>query len=201
VYAYHIRAASEIEGYDKGSANSSVYNFDAEAPASATDDQVRQMFQALLADRFQLKTHRESRPAEQYELSLGKGAPKLTEATSEEPMKVTIQGHALTANAGTCATTGWEEGSHLVCHSATMDQIARGLAGELDARLANATGLTGKYDLNLLYWPAQRPTNADTPLGLTIEQAIGKTLGLKLEKTKVTVEVLVVDHIERPSAN
>src|SRR5215469_9978598 len=153
VYAYHVRGASEIEGWDRGPVSSDVYDFDAEAPESATFDQIRQMFQALLADRFHMKWHRESKPAEFYQLSLGKGAPKLTESVSEEPMKVTIEGRTLTTNAGSCFGTGWNDGTHLLCHGVTMDQIARGLASALGGRLTDATGLKGKYDLHLIYWP------------------------------------------------
>jgi len=170
------------------------------ASASATDDQIRLMFQALLEDRFKLKVHRETRDLPGYELTIAKGKSKLTPAR-DSSIAITIEGKTLNQRPDSCSTTLWQEGNHFICHAAGMDRIAANLSNLLRAPVVNRTGLTGTYDFNLLYIPDGRTLQADAPPGPTLEQAVQEELGLKLEKGKGPVEVIVVDHLEKPSAN
>jgi uncharacterized protein (TIGR03435 family) len=71
----------------------------------------------------------------------------------------------------------------------------------LTAPVVDRTGLTGTYDVNVRYIPDSRKLDPDVPPGPTFEQALQEELGLKLEKGKGKVEVLVIDHLEKPSEN
>ena len=200
-YAYHLKGAYEIANYDQGPVSMEWYDVDARVPAHATNDQVRLMFQSFLADRFKLKAHRETREIPEYELTPGKGKPKLAESTSDDPMKVTIEGRTLSAPPNRCMGTLWKEGAHVTCHGATAAQIVAEISGALASPLVDHTGLTGKYDFDLLYLPENRRLDDNAPPTPSLEQAVAEQLGLKLQKTKGPVEVLVIDHFEKPSEN
>src|SRR5439155_17925676 len=125
------------------------------ATTSATDDQIRLMFQSLLEDRFKFKVHHESRDLTLYELSIAKGKAKLAPA-KEGPMTVTIEGRTWDARPDWCATTLWTEGAHVVCHAVEMDKIVSEVSRLLQVPVVDRTGLTGTYDLNVLYIPDDR---------------------------------------------
>jgi uncharacterized protein (TIGR03435 family) len=160
------------------------------------------MFQSLLEERFKLKVHRETRDVPEYQLTIAqsKAKPKLT-PSKEGPLTVTIEGRSLTQPAGKCGTSLWQEGSHIVCHAADMATIVSQLSGLLAAPVADQTGLTGTYDVNLLYIPDDRQLKPDAPPGPSLAEAIQEEWGLKLEKGKGPVEVLVIDQLEKPSEN
>ncbi len=82
-----------------------------------------------------------------------------------------------------------------------MDQIVSAIRGELRAPVADHTGLTGLYDVNLLFMSERQKPREDTELLQRLPAALQSELGLKLEKGKGPAEVLVIDHIEKPSAN
>ena len=159
------------------------------------------MFRALLQERFVLKVHPEKREITGYELALGKGKPKLADATEDQLMKVTIEDRPYSQAKGSCGTSLWKSRAHVVCHDATADQIAAEFGSLLKSPMVNRTELQGKYDLHITYLPEDRRLEADAPPGPSLEQAVQEELGLKLQKAKVAVDVLVVDHYERPSAN
>jgi uncharacterized protein (TIGR03435 family) len=72
----------------------------------------------------------------------------------------------------------------------------------LDRPVVDKTGLTGTYEINLTYTPATRANLSEPDLSdISIFTAVQEQLGLKLEPQKGTVEVLVVDHVEKPSVN
>jgi uncharacterized protein (TIGR03435 family) len=158
------------------------------------------MFQTLLADRFKFKAHRETREITQYALVLDKDKAKL-QPSSGRAMQLTIEGRTFSPRAGTCGTSLWREGARWVCHQVGMDKITTSVAGALSSPVVDRTGLTGTYDLNALYIPDDRKLDPDVPPGPTFEQALREELGLRVEKGKGPVEVLVVDHMEKPSPN
>ena len=199
-YAYHLTANYQIVGYKDPSEDSRWVDIEARASANATEDQIRLMLQSLLEDRFKLKVHHETRDMPGYELTIAKGKAKLTPARQGD-MTVTIEGRTLTARAGACGTSGWNEGNHIVCHAAGMEAITSQLRSLLQSPVTDRTGLTGNYDLNLLYLPDNRKLEADAPPAPLLPDALQENLGLKLEKVKGSVDVLVIDHLERPSEN
>jgi uncharacterized protein (TIGR03435 family) len=202
-YAYHLTANYQIVGYDKlpDSLGYGWFDLDARAPEGATDDQVRLMMQSLLEDRFKLKAHRETREMPDYELTLGKGKPKLAEADDAPTRSFTIEDRTVTAKAGACSSSAWLSGTHMTCHAATMATIADQIGRSLQAPIADHTGLSGKYDVHMRFASEsqmQRNPDMDAP---TLEEAVDLDLGLKLVKGKGPVEVLVIDRMEMPSAN
>jgi uncharacterized protein (TIGR03435 family) len=198
-YAYHLRGAYQMIGYPDLPDEWRWFDVDARVGRSATDDEVRLMFQSLLEDRFKLKVHRESREITQYELTLGKGKPKLKEASGEK-FEIKIEGRTMPAPLGNCGTSNWKDGAHMLCANVGIDRIISEIGGLLKAPAVDRTGLTGKYDVHLHYLQDDRRLNTEEP-GPTLAQAVQEDLGLKLEKGKGPVEVLVIDHLERPSAN
>ncbi len=177
------------------------FDIDARAPEGATDDDIRLMMQTLLEDRFGLKTHRETRQVEQYQLVKGKSEPKLKASTDTEPYITTIERRTFRQRAGSCSTSLWAAGAHTICHTATLDEITRAIGSVMRLPVVNQTGIAGTYDFNLLHTAPYRKREDDAAPLPTIEEAVEKALGLKLEKSKGPVEVLVVEHYERPTAN
>jgi uncharacterized protein (TIGR03435 family) len=153
----------------------------AERPQKATHD----MEKALLASRFQLKFHRETRETSVYSLVLARGGLKMKlSADQTEPEKGGPK----------------EQGpGRLVGEGVPMYVITNLLSNMLGRSVINNTGLTGKYDINLQPAPDSLPVQAD-PADLVVE-AIEQQLGLKMESTKASEEILVIDHIEHPSPN
>ena len=144
----------------------------------------------LLAERFQLKTHRETKEGQVYLLVVGKDGSKLTR------------------NDGTGARTrkgcGHLEGARL-----TMDVIATVLSRQFESDVLNRTALPGKYDFQFDWTPETGPCPASSDGPATapavsrpsIFTALQEQLGLKLEASKGPVQILSIDHVERPSQN
>jgi uncharacterized protein (TIGR03435 family) len=142
------------------------------------------LIRGLLTDRFQLKTHRETKQAQVYLLVAAKTGPKLTPH-----------------NDGSGAKTRKGCG-HLAGTRLTMDVIATVLSRQFERDVLNRTGLPGKYDFELDWTPDSGPCPATPDANLpSIFTAIQQQLGLKLESSKGPVEFLIVDHVERPSEN
>lgn len=156
---------------------------DLEVPPS--DAQMRGMTRELLADRFQLRFHREKKELPVYALTVAKGGPKLTQT------KLTPQDHT--------DFYGWH--GHLILRNGTMQAVATGLSSKwLDRPVDDRTGLTGRYDFTLTWTPDDTPsTDPSAPPGFFT--AFQEELGLKLSPAKGLVDVLVIDSVQRPDAN
>jgi uncharacterized protein (TIGR03435 family) len=139
----------------------------------------QKMMQALLADRFRLTMHFESRELPVYALVVAKGGAKLQPSDEQ------------TAQAWTWWTHINVEGGN------TMDRFAEELTRVAGRPVLNQTGLTGHYSLEF-EWSEDDDQDSDVP---TLFTAIREQLGLRLEPQKAAVEVVVVDHIELPSEN
>jgi uncharacterized protein (TIGR03435 family) len=141
----------------------------------------RLRLQALLADRFQIQIHRETKESQAYILVVGK------------------KGHKLTPSAPKGSMTG--RPGHIECKGMTTDSLARNFASRLRRPVANQTGLEGTFDFTLDYDADQAGSGATDPPKPSIFTAVQEQLGLKLESTKAPVEMLIIDRIERPVAN
>jgi uncharacterized protein (TIGR03435 family) len=157
----------------------------AEGEAIRTRDEFREMLQTLLADRFRLKFHRETREIPVYALVVANGGPKFKESAPDTPRK---------ANHG---VNGRYQNMDFT--QATMEELAEGIG--VDRPVINETGLTGKYDFKVEATPEFRIANNPDPSDITIFDALQRTLGLKLEARKAPVEMFIVDHIEKPTEN
>jgi bla regulator protein BlaR1 len=166
--------------------------FDIEAkPAGSTPDrkQFRQMVQTLLADRFQLKFHMETKQLPIYELVVGKRGAKLTEDKSES------------LEVGMRNLRGELQGD-----KATMPMLAGSLTRVLQRQVVDETGLKGAYSFRLKFLPDQvgpRPDDGGAPDndGASIFTVLQEQLGLNLRAGRGPVEVFVIDSAEKPSAN
>ncbi len=152
--------------------------------------QKQAMFQQLLADRFKLRVHWETREVPVYALTVVKGGPALSKAKQPE------LGLGTSAGVGLVGANG-----------ATLAEIAQVLTQEASQELGrmviDKTGIEGKYDIKLQWTPdgGGSPASAGANPGPSIFTAIQEQLGLKLESTKGPVQVLVIDHVEMPSEN
>ena len=152
-------------------------------PTEQARHQKQLMVQALLADRFQLKIHQETRQLPIYALVVAKGGPKF------QPSKIN----------GTTIDRG-RAYLHVAGSDETIDLLARELARQLGRIVRNQSGLSGRYDLSLRWTPDDvTASSPDAPPD--IFTAIQEQLGLKLESAKGPVPVLVIDSAEMPSAN
>jgi len=174
------------------------------------------MMRALLEDRFRLRAHHETREAPAYELTAEKGEAKLMAAKGGGCAPFDVDHAEPPARMHSCGVMirSLRPGSPPVAfYGATMADLARGLTVLLDREVIDRTGIGGTFDIQLdlstadMFRRAPRATSdadgtppATDPQGLTIFGAV-KKLGLKLTPSKATVEVLVIDHVERPAEN
>jgi uncharacterized protein (TIGR03435 family) len=153
------------------------------------------MLQEMLADRFGLKVHSESRTARSYDLVVGRRGPMMNPAAGEE---TDLNGKRFAA-----LSQGNEgaEASFVVAHSAGMDEFASLLSGQCNRTVFDKTGLTGKYDFDLHYRGIlshdHDAVGADGLLPL--DEAIQSQLGLRLKPSRGLELFLVVDHVDKPA--
>ena len=146
------------------------------------------MVKKLVADRFQLKFHFEKREQAVYLLTVARTGPKLTRSESDP-----------SASGG----IGFGPPGNFGATNATMADIAEALGqGVLNRPVEDQTGLTGRFNLRLMWAPEGLATTTENTNALPdFFTAIQQQLGLTVVSTKAPVDVLVIDHIERPSAN
>jgi uncharacterized protein (TIGR03435 family) len=188
-------------------------NFDIDAKASEEDlpewqkpDQqpamLHAMMQALLEDRCKMVVHREIKEVQVYSLVVGKNGPKFKPTNPDEThqgVKLPFGGILSPSQNGMTLYA-----APMSSLAALMSSIGRMGTGR---PIQDKTGLTGLYDLTLTQGQiaVERPSPGDAsaasdPSG-SPAAAMAEALGLKLESTKAPVETLVIDHIEKPSAN
>lgn len=160
-------------------------------------DQWKMMLRKLLADRFQLVFHHDKKELSVYAIVVAKNGPKLAKSQADPHGLPSLFFRGL----GT-----------LPAANATIGDLAGVLQGAvLDRPVVDQTGLTGKYDFTLTWTPDQfqfrgmgatPPAPSDNPSAPPdLFTAMQDELGLKLESTKASVDVMVLDKVERPSAN
>lgn len=170
------------------------------------------MMQTILEDRFKLRLHRETRQGPVYELALGKGSPKLkplqdgscTPVVVGSPLPLLQDGQRL------CRNIVSPRGS-VDIEGGTLSMLAAQLGMVLDRPVIDKTGITSYFEIHLVFSPEDSaaprlvPADPGAPAAVTVPdaprifQAIQEQLGLRLVPAKGPVDVLVIDHIERPS--
>jgi bla regulator protein blaR1 len=159
------------------------YSIQARAPGTAVPsaDQVRLMLQSLLADRFQLKLHRDSKEMAVYHLIIMKNGPKLKQIPPDTPRTQLPQ-------------NTWRT---------PIEQLTGTLSRQLNRPMIDQTGLSGTFEYTMNWGQIDIARHAD-PDGFAVADlstAIQEQLGLKLESAKEQIPILIIDHVERPSAN
>ena len=145
------------------------------------------MLQGLLAERFHLMLHRETRNISAFVLEVAKNGPKLEKAVAGE--------------ASTNTSTN-NSGVTIDAHNTDMESFAKILARRTDLPVVNHTDLSGIFNFKLHWTPeSTRPADNVSPEAVSLFTAIQEQLGLRLRSQKAPVEVLVIDHVEKPSGN
>lgn len=163
------------------------YDITATAPGPATGDQMRPMLRALLAERFQMKSHFEKRELNAYALVKGKGEPKLKMADPNTALNFgsLVQGKLRFANS-------------------PLSRLTFLLTRRMDRPALDLTGLPGNFDymVNLSGLGYGNNSSGYEGDGPSVFQAIQNDLGLKLEPGRYPVDVLVIDSVNKvPSRN
>lgn len=167
--------------------------FDIEAKAAdpnASPEQFRELIRTMLADRFHLKVHSETKELRVYELVVAKNGTSLVEDKADRP-EVSMRN-------GRGEMTGVK---------ATMSMFAGALTRLVQRKVVDATGLKGSYSFQLRFQPEETPQFRDDGLAPTdidspsLFTALQEQLGLTLRSSRGPVEVLVVDGAQRPSEN
>jgi len=164
-----------------------------------TADQVRIMIRKLLADRFQLKFHHDKRELSAFVLTVAKDGPKLKPAQPNGNL------HGVGMQAA-------KTGAMLFANNSPVSAFTNFLQSlVLDRPVVDQTGLTGKYDMTVTFTmddsffnghpPAFPKPADDVEPAPSLFDAIQQQLGLKLTPEKTQVDVLAIDHVEKPSAN
>jgi uncharacterized protein (TIGR03435 family) len=168
-----------------------IYDIAATVPPGATRDDVQLMIQNLLAERFRLALHRDTREMPVYALVVGKSGSKLQEVEF--------------ARGSTSASQG-----KLIATTIPIRNLTEFLSRQTGRPVVDMTGLKGFYSFTLTYTPEQAPSApgpdgsplAESAVGPSLLNALQEQLGLKLEARKAPVEILVVDHAEKiPTEN
>ncbi len=188
--AYHARPDAVTGG--PGWLDSDRYDVVAKATQTTTPEDLRRMLQVLLAERFKLATHTEPKIMPAYVLSVGKSGHKLQ--TSETGV---LSEQRCSPAAGPASQ------KHITCQHITMaalaDQLQEQSPRDFDVAVVDQTGLKGSFDFKLDWAPAVRAsaTSTEPPGEPTVFEAVEAQLGLKLERRKLPLPVIVVDRVER----
>jgi bla regulator protein blaR1 len=218
-FAYNITSEDQLSGGPSW-IRSEKYDIDAKEEAALVQklknlpreqmaDQVRLMVQSLLADRFKLEVSRQTRELPVYALVIAKGGPKLTQSAPVSSMSK-LSGPKMT---GIRSTGRGQLSANNAPFKLILDVLSR--QPEIGGRtIVDETGLQGDYDWSL-NWSPERPDqfnggnsgqeSATAPApdssAPSLFTALREQLGLRLQPQKGSVEVLLIDHIEKPSEN
>jgi uncharacterized protein (TIGR03435 family) len=164
------------------------FDITAKADHPVSHDEIREMMQTMLADRFQLQFHREMKAATVYALMVDK--PGKLQRSADQTGLGTIRGLGRLKFQGT---------------RASIPELCQFIGNWTELRVIDKTSLDGFYDFTLAFIPPEGlyglPPGVEKPDYPDIFHAVKEQLGLKLESQKGEVEMFVIDHVEKPTAN
>lgn len=195
--AYRIKADQVVGG--PGWIDSDLFDMEAKAEKPSRIEDLHTMLKNLMAERFHLQFHYETKELPVYVLTVDKGGAKLTPHEAQSAGDPSIDPSS-------------EKPLHrkLKMTSVTMDYFAYGLGTFMDRPVIDQTGIKGGYDFALAYTMDLPPGVSEgamvngAPLdtsGPTIFEALRQQLGLRLESRKGPVQIIVIDQVEKPSEN
>ena len=200
------------------------FNITAKLPEGSSEKQVPEMLQTLLAERFKLTLHRDTKEHAIYALVADKGGPKLKPAEVPTGEAAAAAGSGSRGGGrGNMMMMMGPDGVHVKAASATLAGLGEMMSRFTDRPIVDMTGIQGQYDFDLAFSPESmrgmpgggmrgpgpggpgggegHPADAASDSGGTIFDAVQK-YGLKLEARKAPMEILIVDHMERaPTEN
>jgi uncharacterized protein (TIGR03435 family) len=171
------------------------YDLSAKLPPGSNKRDAPAMLQALLAERFGLRIHREPRQVRGFALVVGEGGAHVTPSR--------------TVSIGSEAELSGEphpkaDRLEILWKNCTLSRFAQLLSKNYRVPVLNATNLAGSYDIPFVFLPQDLLRNGmdavDNGLGPSVIDSVDR-LGLKLERRGVTLETIVVDNVSKPAAN
>jgi uncharacterized protein (TIGR03435 family) len=196
MFAYGVHALQIVDGPEWMNAEKFDVVVQPSLPGRPSSAQMRSIVQKLLADRFKLGFHHAQRELPVYRIVIAKRGSKLAPTTKEE------QGN-------NTAAIGIRPGEMTVIN-ATLSEFASLMQRyvRLDRPIVDHTGIVGKYDFKLSWTPdfSQFDGNPPGPArsdenAPSLYTAVQEQLGLRLEAAREPADVMVIDHVERPSEN
>jgi len=174
------------------------WDVDAKAERPSNLDQLHEMFQTLLAERFKLQFHRELKEIAAYVLSVDKSGSKLIPGDPKDAFDIPMK--------------PGDRPGETIGTSVQMSYLCWRLSLQLNTPVVNQTGLDGYYNFTLrlpppqpllqkLDGPGPTPAPSSADLAADLSTALRQQLGLKFESRKTPVQIFVVDHVERPTIN
>ena len=188
INAFGVRSESQITGYP-GWVNSERFDIEAKMDADTaaanralkgeeSNKQWHAFMQQILDERFGMKFHIEKRDLPVYNLVVAKQGLKVKPSAPDEKGSSSMARGQYTA------------------HRGQVGGLAISLSGAVGRVILDKTGVTGEYDIELTWAPDDQPE-----AGPSIFSALQDQLGLKLEPARAPLDVVVIDHLERPSEN
>jgi uncharacterized protein (TIGR03435 family) len=205
--AYTLQSFQIVDGPDW--LNTDRFDIQATAPGNPTQPEMQAMLRRLLADRFKLVAHNDTRALPVYALTVARADARLgPQLTAAAPcFAAPPNGPPRQASPSDPAPCGFRVGAgRLTAHGVTMAALAATLSTQSGRFVLNKTELAGDFDLDL-QWTREASTSPD-PGGLPVPTdgpslftALQEQLGLKLEAQRGPVNVLVVDSVQHPTEN
>jgi uncharacterized protein (TIGR03435 family) len=195
--------------------DSARWDVTATAPSTLEEHQFKLMLQSLMAERFQLQAHRETRQLSGYTLSPAKNGSKLPNPTGacfphDEPPPVRVAGQPLQVPCGGLTM----DGTHLEGRKISMPLFASAISNMLGRPVLDNTGYAGTFDVHLAFAPEgiaalsgggfdspSLAASASDSANPTLFTSIERQMGLKLESQKVPAEILVIDRAAKPTGD
>jgi uncharacterized protein (TIGR03435 family) len=197
-FAYEVQAEQIVGGPDWMSKDRYDIAAVPDVEGAPNPQQVRTMIQKLLVDRFKLKFHKDTRELSAFVITVGKGGEKLPPTQLNGPLP----------GIGMRPATG---GLTLMVRNGTIHDFTGFLQTlVLDRPVVDRTDLKGKYDFSVTFLPDETQFNGHSPIpkladgvepAPALTDAMLSQLGLKLSTEKTSVEVISIDHVEKPSPN
>jgi uncharacterized protein (TIGR03435 family) len=196
--------------------SSQRYDIVAKIPSGTSPEQGNLMLQNLLAARFHLALHRETKELQGYELTIGKTAPKLKPSTEDGPDVQPMQAPKRDANGFPQLTApglvlmegvrGTSVVSFLTARAQPLSALVEMISKDFRLPVIDGTGMAGKFDFNLEFGPqapgAVTPDTADDSAAANLVNAIPRQLGLRLASKKIPTDILVIDRADKiPTEN
>jgi uncharacterized protein (TIGR03435 family) len=183
-WAYHMQS---IQVTGPGWIDSNRYDIVAKAPGPSSDEQLRRMMQTLLADRFKLAFHHETKEMQAYVVTVAKTGHKLKPSEGDGPMDLKPTG----------------KGLMLQFTHVTLAQLAEMAQSPLQGVVIDQTGLKGAWDFTIdaSFFAMQKPADLEEAISMII-QVMNDQLGIKVDQKRVPAELIVIDRAEKiPSEN
>jgi uncharacterized protein (TIGR03435 family) len=191
-----LMAAYDIRNYQVAGPASLIsdrYDIVGTAEGPASNAELRAMLKALLADRFKLRVHFETRELPAYRLITTKNGPKVTRALTDQPGSYSL------------------DGGSMVFHAMSMSAFADFLSGRgpIDRPVIDGTGIEGLFDFKLRLFDVRpdMPVNElkrafyEWDQGASIFTDLQEQLGMKLQPEKAPISVVLIDSVAKPSEN